>query len=66
VLTKLAAKTGIAALSFHVDYWDELGWEDRYASPAWTERQRQYARALGDDRVYTPELVVGGRQGMVG
>lgn len=56
----------VAPLSFHVDYWDELGWADPFASPAWTERQRRYARGLGDNRVYTPELVVGGARGMVG
>jgi hypothetical protein len=61
-----AAGRPIAPLAFHVDYWDDLGWADPYASPAWSERQRQYAHALGDDRVYTPELVVGGRTGMVG
>lgn len=55
----------LAPLSFHVDYWNDLGWTDPYSSPAWTERQRQYARVL-DDRVYTPELVVGGAAGMVG
>ncbi|HWU88772.1 MAG TPA: DUF1223 domain-containing protein [Kofleriaceae bacterium] len=56
----------IVPLSFHVDYWNDLGWVDPYSLPAWTERQRQYARALGDDRVYTPEVVVGGAAGMVG
>lgn len=56
----------LAPLSFHVDYWDDLGWPDPYASAAWTQRQREYADALGDERVYTPELVVGGRTGMVG
>lgn len=56
----------LAPLSFHVDYWNELGWADPYSSPAWTERQHQYARAIGDDRVYTPELVVGGQSGVVG
>ncbi len=56
----------IAPLSFHVDYWDDLGWADPNASPAWTARQQRYARALSDRSVYTPQLVVGGRQGMVG
>jgi hypothetical protein len=56
----------VAPLMFHVDYWNDLGWPDPYSLPAWTERQRQYAQALGDDRVYTPELVVAGAQGMVG
>lgn len=71
LLSKLAA-TGsladraLAPLSFHVDYWNELGWADPFSLPAWTERQHQYAQALGDDRVYTPELVVGGGTGVVG
>lgn len=56
----------LVGLSFHVDYWNDLGWEDPYSSPRWTERQHAYARALGERRVYTPELVVGGAAGMVG
>jgi len=71
LLNKLArdGKLGdraVAPLTFHVDYWDDLGWPDPYASAAWTERQREYAEALGDRRVYTPELVVAGGAGMVG
>lgn len=56
----------VAPLSFHVDYWNDLGWEDPYSRAAWTDRQRGYARALGDRSVYTPQLVVGGTSGMVG
>ena len=71
ILTKLsqAGDVGgkpIVALSFHVDYWNDLGWNDPYSLPAWTERQHQYANALGDRRVYTPQIVVGGAAGMVG
>jgi hypothetical protein len=55
----------VIPLSFHVDYWDDLGWADPFASAAWTERQREYAAVLGD-RIYTPELVVAGGEGMVG
>jgi hypothetical protein len=71
LLAKLArdgalAGRPIAPLAFHVDYWDDLGWPDPFALPAWSERQRDYAQALGDDRVYTPELVIGGRVGVVG
>jgi hypothetical protein len=55
----------LAPLSFHVDYWNDLGWPDPYALPAWTARQQAYARAL-DDRVYTPELVIAGAAGIVG
>lgn len=56
----------VAPLSFHVDYWNDLGWTDPYSQPAWTDRQREYARAIGDRGVYTPQLVVGGATGMVG
>jgi hypothetical protein len=71
LLSKLAsagtlADRAVAPLSFHVDYWNDLGWADPYSLPAWTERQRQYSRAISDDRVYTPELIVGGASGMVG
>jgi hypothetical protein len=55
----------LAPLSFHVDYWNDLGWPDPYSQPAWTARQQAYARAL-DDRVYTPELVIAGQVGIVG
>ncbi|HEU0036617.1 MAG TPA: DUF1223 domain-containing protein [Kofleriaceae bacterium] len=66
LLAKLGQDTELAPLAFHVDYWNGLGWADPYSTPAWTERQHQYARALGDTRVYTPELVVGGAVGMLG
>jgi hypothetical protein len=67
LLARLAkdSATPVAPLSFHVDYWNDLGWVDPYSQPAWTERQQQYARAL-EDRVYTPELVVGGTTSMIG
>ena len=71
LLSKLAtagslADRAVAPLAFHVDYWNDLGWSDPYSMPAWTERQHQYARAIGDARVYTPELVVGGASGVIG
>lgn len=47
---------------FHVDYWDGLGWPDRFAKPAYTQRQRNYAAHLGQDSVYTPEFVTNGRE----
>jgi hypothetical protein len=56
----------VVPLAFHVDYWNDLGWADPYSLPAWTERQHQYSRAIGDDRVYPPELVVGGASGVIG
>jgi hypothetical protein len=60
-LGKLARRPDIVALSFHVDYWDYIGWEDRFACKENTERQRVYARTLRQRYVYTPEMVVDGR-----
>ncbi|MEM9373740.1 MAG: DUF1223 domain-containing protein [Planctomycetota bacterium] len=45
---------------YHVDYWDRLGWPDRFASEAHSDRQRAYAAAWGDRRIYTPQMVVNG------
>ena len=49
-------------VSFHVDYWDNLGWRDRFASRAWTARQRDYASTWGSSTVYTPGFVLDGRE----
>jgi len=60
----------VVPLTFHVDYWDDLGWKDPFASPAFSERQRAYARAGrlvspdGSDGIhgsYTPQMIVAGR-----
>jgi len=59
-LGKLARRPDIVALSFHVDYWDYIGWKDRFATKENTERQRVYARTLRQRYVYTPEMVVDG------
>src|SRR5438034_7747115 len=48
------------ALAFHVDYWDRLGWKDRFATPAWTERQYAMAHANRSRLVYTPQVLVQG------
>ena len=48
-------------IAFHVDYWDYLGWTDRYADPRHAARQRQYARQGGVRTVYTPAFIVNGR-----
>lgn len=56
----------VVPLGFHVDYWNELGWKDRFSSHQFTERQNDYARRFGLDSVYTPEIVVDGRFDAVG
>lgn len=61
MLGKLARRPDIVALSFHINYWDYIGWKDRFATKATTERQKTYARTLKQRYVYTPEMVVDGR-----
>ncbi len=60
-LSKLKAQPGIVALAFHVSYWDRLGWKDRFASPAYTQRQAEQQRVNGARYSYTPQVVVDGR-----
>jgi hypothetical protein len=50
-----------AALAFHVDYWDRLGWKDRFASAAYTERQYDVTRTGGARFAYTPQVVIQGK-----
>ncbi|MEO7394634.1 MAG: DUF1223 domain-containing protein, partial [Chitinophagaceae bacterium] len=52
-------KENVIALSFHVDYWNRLGWRDPYSSKEYTQRQYEYASALNSS-VYTPQLIVNG------
>jgi len=55
------AGADVIALAFHVDYWDYIGWKDRLASPAWSERQREAVRRSGGRIVYTPQVMVNGK-----
>lgn len=64
-VARAADRPDVIALSFNVTYWDHLGWKDTFGRPEFTERQRAYARALGEGP-YTPEVVTGGRIGGVG
>lgn len=56
----------VIPLGFHVDYWNSLGWKDRFSSAEFTQRQEQYTRALKVDGPYTPEMVVDGEVEFVG
>ncbi len=51
-----------APLAFHVDYWDYLGWRDRFASARYADRQRRYARSGNARTVYTPGFFVNGEE----
>lgn len=66
MFTKLADREGVIALSLHVDYWDYIGWKDEFGDPAYTARQKSYARYAHHRSVYTPQLIVGGTGYVVG
>jgi hypothetical protein len=68
VLGDLARRSDrpVYALGFHVDYWDNLGWPDRAASPDNTTRQRTYAHAFGAGGLYTPQMIVDGTEQFTG
>ncbi len=51
----------VVAQAFHVGYWDNLGWVDRFATPAHTARQREVAARNGLGNIYTPQLVRNGQ-----
>ncbi len=59
-LSTLKGRPDVLALSFHVNYWDRLGWPDRFASSEFTERQYAQSRRDGSAQVYTPQVVVNG------
>lgn len=56
----------IVVLGEHVDYWDQLGWKDRFSSSRFTDRQQYYASHFGIDGPYTPQMVINGRVEFVG
>jgi hypothetical protein len=58
--------TEIIGLGEHVDYWDRLGWKDRFSSAALTHRQQQYQARFHTDSIYTPQMVVDGTAQVVG
>lgn len=66
LLTRLAARDDVLPLSLHVDYWDYIGWKDSFADPAHTARQKAYAYASGNHTIYTPQMIVGGLDQIVG
>jgi hypothetical protein len=57
---------GFAPMAFHVDYWNSLGWKDRWSLPEFTGRQRAYAEAWKNDNIYTPCLVLNGKESHLG
>ena len=66
LIEKLARQPGVLPLAFHVDYWDQLGWRDRFSMKEATQRQSDLARALGLATIGTPQIVVDGRNAVWG
>lgn len=62
----VAAEPGVIALTWAVDYWDYLGWQDTFARPEFAQRQRAYRRPLRLRDVSTPQVVIDGRREVVG
>lgn len=66
LLGELASRPGIVALAYHVDYWDDLDWKDRYSIPEAAQRQRGYVKRLSRSGAFTPQIVVSGDTSVVG
>ena len=52
----------VVPLSLHVDYWNDIGWQDRFSQPLFTQRQRWLSGLVGSRTIYTPEMFVGGHE----
>lgn len=66
ILHDLAGQSDVIPLALHVDYWDYIGWADIFANPAHTRRQQNYARVAGASSIYTPQMVIGGEDHVIG
>jgi hypothetical protein len=56
----------VIPVGLHVDYFNQLGWKDAFSSASFTARQRHYSQVFGPDSVYTPQIVVDGREAVPG
>lgn len=59
-------EANVITLSYHVDYWNYIGWADPFSDPLHTNRQRDYNQKFGSPSNYTPQLVINGKEHMVG
>ena len=66
LLGDLARRDDVIAVAYHVDYWNRLGWVDRYSSKWATELQSAYSRAHGRRNNYTPQMVIQGETDEIG
>jgi len=66
LLKKLTLKDNVIPLALHVNYWDYIGWKDMFAVEAHTTRQKGYSARAGARSIYTPQMIVGGVDHVVG
>jgi hypothetical protein len=66
LLGELARRPNVVALSWHVGYWDELGWKDRFSIPESEQRQAAYVRRMSKSGAFTPQAVIGGDTSVIG
>jgi len=66
MLAEMSRRPDVVTLAYHVDYWDYIGWEDTFGTKENSDHQRDYAESWGSGRIFTPQLVVNGKGGLVG
>lgn len=66
LLAELCMMPGVLAVTYHIDYWDYLGWRDTLARPEFSQRQYDYAKVLGNMDVFTPQIVINGTRQVPG
>jgi hypothetical protein len=66
LLGELGEREDVIALALHVDYWDYIGWKDKFAQRKFTRRQKGYAHSGGWRQIYTPQMVINGAEDVVG
>lgn len=66
LLDEMGKRPDVVALAYHVDYWDYIGWEDTFGAKENSDHQRDYAQSWGSSRIFTPQLVINGKGGLVG
>ncbi len=66
LFAEIAHRDGVIALGCHVTYWDRIGWEDTLGRAACDDRQNDYVRALKENTVFTPQMIVNGTHSFIG
>jgi hypothetical protein len=56
----------VLALSYHVDYWNYIGWKDPFSRTEFSDLQRLYGRKFNSSSIYTPQMVINGKEHFVG